>query len=107
MLSHFQLLCQSHDMTLDEHLEMPTCNIEETMHNKLLKQSGNKMTCFYKVTIDDMIHAFMQTMNYRLWFKGGSTKKGPHSTSRASFGSPPKIHPSLSSINMVSNHNYG
>lgn len=37
-------------MTIDEHAEMPTCNLVETMHNKWLQQSGNKMVYLYEVT---------------------------------------------------------
>ena len=44
---------------------MSTCNLVETVHNKWLQQFGNKMTCLYKATVDDMIRAFMQITNYR------------------------------------------
>jgi hypothetical protein len=46
------------------------------MHNKWLQQSGNKMTCLYEATVDDLICAFMQIANYRSWLRGGSTGKG-------------------------------
>ena len=41
------------------------------------------MTWLYKatVTMDDMIHAFMQIANYRLWLKRGYMGKAPNSTS--------------------------
>ena len=68
-------------MTIDERAEMPTCNLAETVHNKWLQQSGNKMTCLYEATVDDLIRAFMQIANYRSWLKGGSTGKGPDSAS--------------------------
>ena len=64
-------------MTIEERAEMPTCNLAETVHNKWLQQSGNKMTCLYETTVDDMIRAFMQTANYRAWLKGGLHGKGP------------------------------
>ena len=57
-------------MTIEERAEMPTCNLVEIVHNKWLQQSGNKMTCLYEATVDDMIHAFMQIANYRAWLKG-------------------------------------
>ena len=63
-------------MTIDERAEMPTCNLVEIVHNKWLQQSGNKMTCMYEATVDDMIRAFMQIANYRAWLKGGSHDKG-------------------------------
>ena len=47
-------------MTIDEHVEMPMCNLAETLHNKLLLQYGNKMTCVYEVTMDNLIYGFMQ-----------------------------------------------
>ena len=62
---------------MDERAEMPTCNLAETVHNKWLQQSGNKMTCLYEATVDDLIRAFMQIANYRSWLRGGSTGKGP------------------------------
>ena len=31
----------------------------------------------YEVTVDDMICAFVQIANYKLWLRGGSTGKGP------------------------------
>ena len=55
--------------------------LAETIHNKWLQQSGNKMTCLYEATVDDMIRAFMQIANYRAWLKGGSHGKGPDSAS--------------------------
>jgi hypothetical protein len=53
-----------------------TCNLEETVHNKWLQQSGNKMTCLYETIVDDIIHVFMKIANYRTWLKGGSNGKG-------------------------------
>lgn len=54
---------------------MPLCNLAETVHNKWLQQSGNKMTCLYKAIVDDTIRTFMQITNYCTWLKGGSTRK--------------------------------
>lgn len=34
------------------------------------------MTCLYEATVDDIIQEFMQIINYRLWLKGSSTRKG-------------------------------
>ena len=39
------------------------------------------MTCLYKETVDNLIRAFMQIANYRLWLRGGSTSKGLDSAS--------------------------
>jgi PHP family Zn ribbon phosphoesterase len=68
-------------MTMDERAEMPTCNLTGTMHNKWLQQFGNKMTCLYEATLDDLIHAFMHITNYISWLRGGSITKGPNLTS--------------------------
>ena len=56
---------------------MPTCNLAETIHNKWLQQFGNKMSCLYEATVDDMIRAFVHIANYWSWLKGGSSGKGP------------------------------
>ena len=64
------------DMTMDKRAEMPTCNLTETVHNKWLQQFGNKMTCLYEATVDDLICVFMQIANYISWLRGGSIGKG-------------------------------
>jgi hypothetical protein len=64
------------DMTMDECVEMPICNLAEIVHNKWLQQFGNKMTFLYEATVH-LIRAFMQISNYRSWLKGGSTDKKP------------------------------
>ena len=56
---------------------MPSCNLAKTVHNRWLQQSGNQMTCLYEATVDDLIRAFMQTTNYRMYLKSGRTGKGP------------------------------
>ena len=68
-------------MTIEQRVKMPTNNLVETVHNKWLQQSGNKVTCLYKATVDDMIRVFMQIANYRTWLKGGSDGKGLDSAS--------------------------
>ena len=67
----------SQDMTMDEHAELPKCNLAETMHNEWLQQSENKMICMYEATVDDLIRAFIQIANYKSWLRRGSTSKGP------------------------------
>ena len=68
-------------MTIKKRAEMPTCNLAETIHNKWLQQSGNKMTFLYEATVDNMIRAFMQIANYSAWLIGGSNGKGFDSVS--------------------------
>ena len=57
---------------------MPSCNLAETIHNRWLQQLGNQMMCLYEATVDDLIHAFMETTNYRTYLKGGKSRKGPN-----------------------------
>lgn len=64
-----------------ERPKMPTSNLAKIVHNKWLQQSGNKMTCLYEATIDDLILPFMQIKNYKSWLKGGSFGEGLNSTS--------------------------
>ena len=65
---------------MDERAKMPTCNLAETMDNKWLEQFGNKMTCLYEATVDDLICAFMHITNYKSWLRG-ATSKGRDSAS--------------------------
>ena len=66
---------------MNECAKMPTCNLGETMHNKWLQQSGNKMICLYKARMDDLIRAFRKIADYRLWLRDDSADKGLDSTS--------------------------
>ena len=66
----------SQNLLLDELADMPSCNLAETVHNRWLQQSGNQMTCLYEAIVDDLIRAFMQTTNYRMYLKGGMSRKG-------------------------------
>ena len=80
-------------MIINDRAEMPTCNLVETVDNKWIQQSGNKMTCLYETTVDNMIYTFIQMANYRAWLKGGSHGKGLDSASlklkaAAKFGDP-------------------
>ena len=45
----------AHDMSIEECVEMPTHNLDKTMHNMWLQQYGNKLTCLYE-TIVDCLH---------------------------------------------------
>ena len=65
----------SRDMSINEWRKMPTCSLVEKVHNKWLQQSGNKITCMYEATMDDLIQALMQIANYRSWLKGNSIGK--------------------------------
>ena len=65
------------NLSLDKRVDMPSCNLVETVHNRWLQQSGNQMTCLYEATMDDFIHAFMHTTNYRTYLKGGRSWQDP------------------------------
>ena len=43
---------------------MPTCNLSETVHNKWLQASGNKMIDVYHATLDDLTRAALQSLFY-------------------------------------------
>ena len=43
---------------------MLTCNLSETMHNKWLQVSGNKMVDLYSATFDDYNRAALQSSGY-------------------------------------------
>ena len=64
---------------MNEHAKMPMCNLAEMVHNKWLHQFGNKMTCLYEATVNDLIYTFMHIANYKSWLKGGSDGRAPNS----------------------------
>lgn len=61
-----------HEMTIDEHLEISTCNLAETMHIKWLQYSRNEKACLYEATLDALICAFMHIANYKFGLKRGN-----------------------------------
>ena len=65
------------DLTPDELVEIPTCNLSETVHNKWLQAFGKRGTDFFVATCDDWIRAFMQMTNYRSYLCGSASGKGP------------------------------
>jgi hypothetical protein len=54
---------------------MPSCNLVERIYHTWLKQLGNKMACVYEAIVVDLVRAFMQTINYWAWLKGGASTK--------------------------------
>ena len=56
--------------------KIQTWNLAKMVYNKWLQQSKNKMNYLYKMTMDNLIRAFMQIIYYRLWLRGGSTSEG-------------------------------
>lgn len=68
-------------MTMDKRAKIPTYNLIETVHNKWLQQSQNKMICLCEETVDDLIRVSIQNTTYISWQRGGSTSKGLDSAS--------------------------
>ena len=50
---------------------MPTCNLLETIHNKWLQASGNKMVDLYFATVDNYNKATLQSNGYFNFLNGG------------------------------------
>lgn len=69
------------ELIWEQHVEMPTCSLGKTMHNKWQQQPCSKMLCLYEATMDDMICGVMQITNYHSWIKGGSLGKRPNHAS--------------------------
>jgi hypothetical protein len=57
-------------------VDVPSCNLSETIHNKWQQQSGNHGDNLFAATYDDKIRAFMQMTNYRTYTKGNLLKIG-------------------------------
>ena len=59
LASHFIEFCsyqlQEKILSEDELVEMPFCNLVETVHNKWLQASGNKGGNLYVASVDDYI----------------------------------------------------
>jgi hypothetical protein len=43
---------------LDKEVDIPTCNLFETIHNIWLQQFGNMGTCLFATTSNDYVQAF-------------------------------------------------
>jgi hypothetical protein len=44
--------------SLDKEVDIPTCNLFETIHNIWLQQFGNMGTCLFATTSNDYVQAF-------------------------------------------------
>ena len=53
------------------------CNLSETVHNKWLQASGNKMIDVYHATLDDLTRAALQSLFYFNYLRGGPSRTGP------------------------------
>jgi hypothetical protein len=64
-------------LSLKEMVDMPSCNLSETVHNKWLQQSNNRGNDLFATTCDNKIPAVIQMTNYRAYFKGKSSGTSP------------------------------
>jgi hypothetical protein len=56
-------------LSLEEMVDMPSCNLSKTAHNKWLQQSGNRGNDLFAATYDKKIRAVMQMTNYGAYLK--------------------------------------
>jgi hypothetical protein len=90
-------------LSLEEMVDMPSCNLSETAHNKWLQKSGNRGNDLFAATCDNKIRAVMQMTNYRAYLKGKASGTGPSKQElklRAAkhSGNPKKIEEALSQL---------
>jgi len=60
-----------------EKVEMSSCNLAETVHNKWLQESGNHESYLYIAIVDDFVRAFMQMVRINQYLKGNGVGTGP------------------------------
>ena len=63
-------------LTFEEEAAIPTCNLLETVHNKWLQASGNRMVDLYSATVDDYSRAALQSTGYINFLKGSRCGTG-------------------------------
>ena len=61
----------------DQLVEMLSCNLAESVHNKWLQASGSKGGDLYVATVDDYNCAFLQVVAYYQFLKGEIGGDGP------------------------------
>ena len=64
-------------LTFEEEAAISTCNLSETVHNKWLQASGNKMIDVYHAIVDDFARAALQSLFYFNYLRGGPSGTGP------------------------------
>ena len=70
-------ILSSQALTFEEEAAVPTCNLSETVHNKWLQASGNKMVDLYSAMVDDYSRAALQSTAYFNFLKGGRSRTSP------------------------------
>ena len=84
-------------------MDLPSCNLSETVHNKWLQMSGKRGNNLFDATCDDSIQAWMQKKNYHVYLKGYASGSRPSKgelrlrTARRS-GDPKKIAEALNTL---------
>ena len=73
-------ILSSQALTFEEEAAVPTCNLSETIHNKWLQASGNKMVDLYSATVDDYSRIALQSTAYFNFLKGGRSGTGPNTS---------------------------
>ena len=63
-------------LTFEKEAAISTCNFSETIHNKWLQASGNKMINVYHTTIDDFARAALQSLFYFNYLRSGPSGIG-------------------------------
>lgn len=58
-------------MIAKEFLQIPNCNIAESIYNKWLQAFGHKVGNLYVAVVDDSIQAFFQVVAYQQFIKNG------------------------------------
>ena len=64
-------------LNLEEMLDLPSCNLSETVHNKWLQMSGKRGNNLFHAICDDRISVWMQMTNYRAYERGHACGSGP------------------------------
>ena len=58
-------------------MDLPSCNLSETVHNKWLQMFGKRGNNLFDATCDDSIRAWMQMTNYPAYLKGYASGSRP------------------------------
>jgi hypothetical protein len=90
-------------LSLEEMIDMPSCNLLETAYNKWLQQSGNRGNDLFVATCDNKIRVVVQMTNYRAYLKGkasgtGQSKQELNLRAARRSGDPKKIEEALSQL---------
>ena len=57
------------NLNLGETAEMPSYDLPDTVYEKWMQMSGRRGTCLYVATIDNIMRAIMQSIDYEAFWK--------------------------------------